>query len=104
VKARVYLGRDACRMAANLIAFGGNDVAERIATDQVKRLAFRASPSNATLLVFWAAVLSRTRMELADGEGLRLMCEIDEAELRSIARLHRRAMPQAVPHDPKRVT
>lgn len=104
MKARVYLGRDACRMAANLIAFGGNDVAERIATDQVKRLAFKVSPANATLLVFWAAVLSRCRMELAAGEGLRLMCEIDESELRSIARLERRARPQVLPRDANRVT
>lgn len=94
---KVYLGRDACRLAAVLIAYGGNDVCERIATYQIKMLAFRASPENAAQLMLWAAVLARSRMELAAGEGMRIVLGLTEAELRKIARLDQRAKPQAVP-------
>jgi hypothetical protein len=97
IAARVYLGRDACRLAAVLIAYGGNDVCERVATWRVKMLAFRASPETAAQLMLWSAVLSRSRMELAPGEAVRIIAATPESELRKLAAYDRRSRPQAVP-------
>lgn len=98
IAARVYLGRDACRLAAVLIAYGGNDVCERVATWRVKMLAFRCSPENAGQLMLWSAVLARSRMELAPGEAARIIAKTPEALLRKLAAYDRRSRPQAVPH------
>lgn len=102
MKARVYLGRDACRLAAGLIAVTGNEAAERMASYQVKRLAWKARPSNATSLVFWAAVLSRTDMKLAD--PIAVINDMSEADLLQIDRLERRSRAQVLPRGRRPVT
>lgn len=101
---KVYLGQDAFRLAAKLIAFGGHEVAERICTYEVKRLAFKATPHNAPLLAFWAGVLARTRTVLADGEAIRLVCELEEKELSQFVRLERQSRRQVLPRPSPRVT
>jgi len=94
--AYVYVGRDAFRMAALLIAYGGNAMCERIALAQVKRLALRVTPASAPALMFWAGVLSRAGTKLAEGEAHLLLKSMTDEEAFGIMRLEVRSRPQAL--------
>jgi hypothetical protein len=92
----VIFGRDVLRVAGELIALYDPHTAERIATYQIKRLAFRITPDTAATLSFWAGVLAHSgTLVLRPGEETRLFTECSPDRLIAYALWERRSMPQA---------
>lgn len=93
---RFYFGRASFRVTAEAIAFFGPAVTERIASYQVKKLAFRASPKNAGQIAFWAAVLAQSRTLKLPSDEIERLRYVGEFK-KDLARLELRSRPQVTP-------
>lgn len=95
---RVFFGRDAFHVTAELIACYGPKGCERISSYMVRKLAFRVTPESAGRLCFWAGVLAQSNtLQLSDEMGPYLRAQLTPERSKAFEKLERRSRPQVVP-------
>lgn len=88
---KIYVGRDAFRTAALIVACYGNDNCARIAKFEIKARAETVKSKTAADLMFWCGVLASSQMFLATGEAARLIDEATESDLEKINQLYQQS-------------